>query len=193
MSTHLSQTALKRVALLAVGVGLNAAAAGASLADLATIPDEVLQDLLSSDELDEMDATGRTGVVRLLAPDRRALVRIHAVEQAIVYERPISPDTLSTVELLASDPDSAVRSTFHEHAAELFDRLSIFDRTWLVARWTISDSSHLRLAVARALQSPFLALGVTTAIELLRDDPEEDVRTQASIAGVLRGLPPRNA
>lgn len=190
MSTHLSQRILKRVALLAVGVGLNA---DATVAGLATIPEEVLQYLLSSDELDEMDATGRTRVVRLLARDRRVSIRIHALEQAVLYERPLAPDTLSTLELLATDPDPAVRESFHEHVAEIFDRLSIFDRTQLVGRWTTSDSSHLRLSVARALQSPFVALGVPTAIRLLREDPEEEVRTQASIAGVVRRIPPSNA
>lgn len=190
MSTHLSQRILKRVALLAVGLGLNADAA---VAGLATIPEDVLQGLLSTEELDEMDETGRSRVVRLLARDRRVSVRIYALEQAVLYERPLSPDALSTLEHLATDPDPAVRASFHEHVAEIFDRLSILDRTRLVGRWTTSDSSHLRLAVARALQSPFMALGVATAVRLLRDDSEKDVRTQASIAGLLRRLPTRNA
>jgi hypothetical protein len=190
MSAHLSQSILKRVALLAVGFGLNAEAA---IAGLATIPEDVLQYLLSSDELDEMDAKGRTRVVRLLSRDPRASVRIHALEQAVLYERPLSPDTLLTLELLAADPDPYVRSCFQEHVAEVFDRLSIFDRTRLVGRWATSDNSHLRLALGCALQSPFLALGAATAIELLREDPVDDVRRQASIAGALRRIPASNA
>lgn len=189
MGAHLSQSILKRVALLAVGVSLNAEAA---VAGLATIPEDVLQYLLSSDELDEMDAKGRTRVVRLLARDARASVRVHALEQAVLYERPISLDTLHTLELLAADPDPDVRSCFLEHVAEVFDRLSILDRTCLVGWWATSDSPHVRLALACALQSPFVALGVPAAIELLREDPVEEVRRHASIAGALRRIPTRS-
>lgn len=185
MSAHLSQSILKRVAMLAVGVGLNT---DVTVAGLATIPEDVLQYLLSSDELDAMDAKGRLRVVRLLARDPRLSVRIHALEQTVLYERPLTNETLEALELLATDPDPDVRSTFQEHVAEFFDRMSILDRTRLLGRWTTSASRHLRLAVARALQSPFLALGASTAIRLLRDDPVEEVRTHASIAGVLRRI-----
>lgn len=184
------QSILKRVALLAVGVGLNSDAA---VAGLATIPEDVLESLLSSDELDEMDATGRKRVVRLLARDERPSIRMHALEQAAHYERPLSNDTLVAFEWIAADPEPATRASFRERVAEIFDRLSVFDRTRLVARWTTSDSPHLRLAVARALQSRFVALGVSTAIQLLRDDPDDAVRAHASIAGVIRGTPTRDA
>lgn len=184
------QSILKRVALLAVGVGLNSDAA---LAALAGIPEDVLESLLSSDELEEMDAMGRRRVVGLLARDGRPSIRMHALEQAAHYERPLSSDTLLALEFIAADSDLATRASFHERVAEIFDRLSIFDRTRLVARWATSDSAQLRLAAARALQSRFVVLGASTAIQLLRDDPDEAVRTHASIAGVIRGIPAREA
>lgn len=182
---NLSQVVLERLATLAFDVRFEDEGA---IEELSTIPQHVLEHIVSC-ELDQMDLACRTRIVRLLARDPRACIRQAALHHfPLSANQPLSEETQQLYESLASDPTPEVRATFLEHVAEMFDWTSVIERTRLIGLWATSENPHLRVAVARALQSPFLALGVPSAIRALWHDPDDRVRTEAQIAGVLRAV-----
>lgn len=187
---HLSQVVLKRLAALAIDLRFKGEG---PIEELMDIPEDILQYVLWSGELDETDMASHARIVRLLARDPRPSVRLAALYHFPLYDRPLSEEAQEVFEELANDPDPGVRLTFLDHIAEMFDRSSILERTRLVGLWATSENPYLRIAVARALQSPFIALGVSTAIRALCHDPDDGVRREAQIAGLHRRVEPEAA
>jgi len=64
--------------------------------------------------------------------------------------------------------------------------LPSLDRTCLISAWATSPRESTRRALADALSRPFEAVGVRTALELLREDPSPEVRRLARVAAASR-------
>src|SRR4051812_8276074 len=75
---------------------------------------------------------------------------------------------------LESDEDA--RSELSERVGDVLESASILTRTRLVGEWASSQSAHVRLLAAHALQRPFVVLGAKSALELLRKDPDPAVQ-----------------
>jgi len=81
-----------------------------------------------------------------------------------------------------------------ESIAQLLTALPSPERTWIVARWTLSERKPLRLAVARAGSRPLQAIGLLSALRRLARDESPEVQLQARAALRRHGLlpdPPR--
>jgi hypothetical protein len=74
-----------------------------------------------------------------------------------------------------------------EPIGSLLCTLPALDRTRLIAAWATSPHDALRLGLAHALAYPLWAVGLPSAIELLAEDGDPDVRAAARAAALLRG------
>ena len=185
----LSQALLKRLAVLTVAVyGGGGDAVAAVSSELSAVEPDVLTALLEPSEIDAFESRSRPRILRLVALDQRPALRRYLAENLGRYELPPGPDARGLLEALAHDSSPVVQRTMAVQLGMLLERWPLFDRMELIADWSLSSDTELRLAMARALCRPVAAWGVRTALQLLSQDDDSWVRQAALSAARLRGV-----
>ncbi|MBN2804723.1 MAG: hypothetical protein JXR91_16630 [Deltaproteobacteria bacterium] len=84
---------------------------------------------------------------------------------------------------LSSEPDRAVRKTVSIGFATWLEKLEEMDRTEIICRWVLSSEGNVREMMARTLAGGVTGqIGISSAISLLSNDTEDDVRLAAVAA-----------
>ena len=172
-----SQQILKRVAAMAVA--FSAGVTPMAAAELAQIPEDVLERLIEPDELANIDETDREQLLSVLALDTRASVRARTAISLQFLSPQLSPRIESMLEQLAADPAPGVRQVLAGILGPVMARMPALDRTCLIGSWSASPSEHERYVIASALGWPFDAVGVRSALAALSEDASPTVRAAA--------------
>lgn len=176
MKVHLSQRVLKHLATLSMAVACGVVP-GASLL---RIPAEVVTALMEEVENDlDFSSDDRKRVLGLLSDDPRVLVRKRVAEASLALWPKASDAAQQLLKKLVNDPSRQVRAAA---ARALSTGLSLsppIERVELVCKWTVSEGSEERAAVAKALSSATPLLVTDMAVEQLASDADAHVRRGA--------------
>jgi hypothetical protein len=172
-----SQQILKRVAAMAVL--FSAGVAPLAAAELAQIPEEVLERLIEPEELANIEETDREQLLSVLALDTRASVRARTAISLQFLSPQLTPRIESTLRRLAADPAPGVRQVLAGVLGPVLARMPGLDRTSLIGSWSASPSEQERYVIASALGWPFDAVGVRSALAALSEDASPGVREAA--------------
>jgi len=182
--TGTSQQILKRVAAMAVV--FSAGVAPMAAAELAQIPEELLESLIEPDELASIDETDREQLLSVLALDTRASVRARTAISLQFLSPQLTPRMERMLAQLAADPAPGVRQVLAGVLGSVIARMPALDRTCLLCSWSTSPREHERYVIASALGWPFDAVGVRSALAALAGDSSLDVREAAQRSSTRR-------
>jgi hypothetical protein len=172
---------MRRQRLLGHLVALSIAfgAGTASAAELDALPSEVISDLVAEVEQSDTDRGTKLGVLRLLARDSRADVRVRVAEAAACLWHESKEEALDLVRLLAHDGSPKVAAAAANGLTRMLYLASPAERIELVCNFAIADAPAERLAMARALSSRVPVLVADLALQQLSSDAEPEIRATA--------------
>ena len=87
---------------------------------------------------------------------------------------------------LAQHDDAEVRAQVTAWLPAALEWMSQLERIELVASWATAESPHVRLALARSLQSAPAMVGLHSALEALSVDPDPGIRLAVAEAAWVR-------
>ncbi len=180
MEKSLRNRVLTQLAAIAIGAG---AGAFEPTASLLSIPEDDLIDLVG-DSADEPSA--KRHYLALLTMDARDPVRerVAAAARALAERSPTDAEPI--IRTLCADISPRVRAAASRGLMALIEASTPFDRVALVSRWTLSNRSAERIAIARALQTRTPVFVADLALDGLADDPDPRVRADAARAMARR-------
>ena len=170
---------LRRLATVCVGMSIATSAAVA--ADLSSIPERKLNQVVEETEDDDAwESEDRAQLLALLSHDARAGVREQVALSLAIKPVKWTASVDSMLAKLCSDRVDGVRSAASDALLHELIAADGFERSNAVAEWALSDVATQRLVIAQALAAPLAAVGVATALQHLLNDPVVEVRVAAA-------------
>jgi hypothetical protein len=160
---------------LAAGVTL-ALGTGAADGALAALPEEVLAEWVEAELENEPETP-----LRAVSKADRAAARAQAIVTSFWMRQ--KEDGEALLRELARNRSGAVRIGAAAALGKIIELASPIERIELVCRWTVSDDTFERTAIARALGLPTPVFVADLAIAELAKDPVAEVR-----AAVIRAV-----
>lgn len=170
---------LRRLATVCVGMSIATSAAVA--ADLGSIPERKLNQVVEETEDDDAwESEDRAQLLALLSHDARASVREQVALSLAIKPVIWTASVDSMLAKLCSDRVDCVRSAASDALLHELIAADGFERSRVVAEWALSEDDAQRLVIAQTLAAPLAAVGVYTALQHLANDEVAAVRAAAA-------------